>query len=321
MARRPASDVVETHTIDGAIFKIATSTLTHLPAAPAFIRHLRRKGVSAHVAGEYARLAAKALRDGYAASPERITARSERTAVNAYWTWVESAYHERVHPVVLAFADVDMRQALPWLRVGSVVPPSPGKKIPRLLRVAQMDMNPETLEARMIPPEYGWVETDQWTLHVPQSVCAAHTDPCLTCMPVELTPLRLEIIARAFESAYGHRQLGTMDPASYLFGTPPRDGMQAQQNLKAMGEIVALLPPSVLADHVRNLQGYVTGLEDAFRSRLTEGRAAVVVISRELTGRKYGSILQAIREAWEADEEAARVEGLEALAEVPATAS
>jgi hypothetical protein len=321
MSRRPASDVVETHTIDGAVFKIATSTLTHLPSAPAFIRHLRRKGVSAHVAGEYARLAAKALRDGYAASPERITARSERTAVNAYWLWVEGAYHERVHPVIAAFADVDMRRAVSWLRIGSVVPPTPGKKIPRLLKVATMEMNSETLEARMIPPEYGWVDTDQWTLHVPTGPCAAHTDPCLTCMPVELTPLRLEIIARAFEGAYGHRQLGTMDPASYLFGTPPRDGVQAQQNLRAMGEIVALLPPSVLADHVRGLQGYVTGLEDAFRSRLAEGHADVVVISRELTGRKYGSILHAIRQAWEADEEAVRVEGVDALASVPDTTS
>ncbi len=310
MSRRPASDILVPHTIDGVVFKIATSTLTHLPSAPGFIHALVAKGVSAHVAGVYARLAAKVIREGRAGSPETVAAPGERTAINAYWSWVETSYHVRVRNVIRALAHSDVREGIEWLRVGSLVPPTPGKTIPRLTKMPTITLDSTTQAAASTPAEFGWFETSAWTLHVPRSAkVSVHTDPCLDCTPIELTPEQLEAIAAAFQDAWGHRDLQKVPAQCFLFGTPPRSGARTVQEAAAVGRTVALLAPCVLADTITNLHGYVTKDHDAFRSRLTEGEVDVVVISREVAGKRFMGILHAVQLAWEGDAEAVRTAG------------
>jgi len=307
MSRRPASDVVVPYVIAGTTFKIATSTLNAFPGAPAFIKTQLAKGVSGHVAGEYARLIAKVIREGRVGNPELIAERSQRTAINAYWAWVEAAYYVRVQPVIRAFAHSDVREGVEWLRVGSLVPPTPGKKIPRLTKMPTITLDSNTQAAASTAAEFGWFETNAWTLHVPRSAkVPMHTDPCIDCTPIELTPELLEVIAKAFEDAWGHRDLQRVPAECFLFGQPPRSGSRATTQAVSVGKIVALLPPSVLADNVTQLRGYVTEQEDAFRSRLTEGEVDVLVISREAAGKHFAGLLHAVRLAWEADAVAVR---------------
>ena len=299
MSRRPAADVAVPITIDQISFRLATSTLTHLPDAVAFIRAQLHKGISGPVAAEYARLTAKAMRLGYAADPARIISRPERTAVNAYWAWAEHAYHERVTPVLRTFAQHDIRKSLPWLRVGSVVPPREGKQIPRLMQVAQLQLDEETRDAVMTPAQYGWVDAErEWTLHLPHVACPAHQDPCSTCVPVVLTAEQVEVIAAAFEKAWGHRDLTRVPADCLLFGTPPLEGGPAEHKSQALGRIAALIPESALAGTVRQLRGQVTEDVEAFKARLADQNTDVIVISKALAGARLADLLEATRAAW-----------------------
>lgn len=299
MSRRPAADVAVPLTIDQISFRLATSTLTHLPDAAAFIQAQLRKGISPPVAAEYARLTAKAMRLGYAADPSRVISRPERTAVNAYWAWTEGAYHARVTPVLRAFAQHDIRKSLPWLRVGSVVPPRLGKQIPRLTQVAQLKLDEETKEASMTPAQYGWVDAERvWTLHLPPAACPAHQDPCLTCVPVVLTMEQLEVVAAAFEKAWGHRDLHRVPAECPLFGTPPLEGGPAERKAQSLGRVAALIPESALAGAVRQLRGHVTEDVESFRARLADKDTDVIVISKAVAGPHLAALLEATRAAW-----------------------
>jgi len=135
-----------------------------------------------------------------------------------------------------------------------------------------------------------------------------HTDPCLDCAPLELTPELLEVIAKGFEDAYGHRDLARVPAECFLFGQPPRNSARTPDEATAAGRVVALLPRGVLADNITHLRGYVTQQDDAFRSRLAEGQVDVVVISRELAGKRFASLLHEVRLGWEREAAAVRDE-------------
>ncbi len=154
------------------------------------------------------------------------------------------------------------------------------------------------MAADMTPPEYGWVESSAWTLHLPPKPCAFHKDPCLTCTAVELTAPQLEVIAAAFEKAWGHRDPSSVPPECPLFGTPPREGGPADRKTESIGRVVALLPDSALADALRQVRAHVTAAPEAFIDSLSGG-ADVIVISRAAAGARYEAVLGVVREAWD----------------------
>lgn len=281
--------------IDGVPFKLAQSTLTHLPGAELFIASQLAKGVSAPVAAQYARQAAKLLREGRAADAGKISHPVERTAINAYWHWVESSYDARVQPVLRAFTDDHVRRGIKWLRVHSLVGPAPGKKIPRIVKMPQLYLDGDTRTALMTPAEVAWIDTAAVTLHVPTKPVPAHTDPCPDCIPFELEPAQIEVLAVAFERAWGHRDVSRVPADALLFGTPPLEGRTTQTSAEPTERIVALAPASQIADAVTQLRGSVARTPEAFRARLAEG-ADTVIVSRAAAGDElFERVLAALR--------------------------
>jgi len=297
MGRRPASDVAVVIRVDGVSFRVAASTLKYLPDAALFLRHLLGRGVSAAVAGEYARVVAKLVREGLSTDPTRVTRLNERTAIKAYWSWVDTAYDARVQPVLHAITDDHVRKGIKWLRVHSLVGPAAGKKIPRIVRMAQLHLDGGTRTAVMTPAEVAWVETAATTLHVPTTPVPAHQDPCANCVAFELDAMQVETIARAFEKAWGHRDIERVPADAYLFGTPPLEDAPPERGSEPTGRIVALLDSSPLADAITQLRGNVARTTEAFRARLDEGADAVLV-SRGADAARFERAVQALREIY-----------------------
>ncbi len=300
MSRRPASDVAVPTNIDGIIFKLATSTLTHLPDAPAFIRACLHKGVSAGIAAEYARIAAKVFREGRAAEPERLIVPNQRTAINAYWRWADEAYELRTRSVMRAISHDALRKGVSRLRVHSLSAPFEGKKILQMTSFPQLRLDGDTKSIDFRPATQAWVDCPAWTLHVPQSDdVPVHQDPCATCTVIALDLQQVEVVAAAFESAWGHRDLTQVAPGHFLFGRPPREANGPVRETPADGRVVALLMAGPLADAVTHLRGVSTRIPSLFVERLQEAVPDVVMISRAAAGNDLPAMLAAIAKAWE----------------------
>ncbi len=296
MPRRPKADVDIPVTVNGVTYRVATSTMTAIPATPLFLKHLIDRQISTAMAGEYARLAAKLVRDGKT-RPEQLSKPNERTAMNAYWRWIESSYEKRVQAVQIAMAPADLRKAFGWLRVHSISPPFEGKTVPRLTQMPQLYFDAETHAASMEPERYERVPCTSWTLHVPEKETPVHADPCDTCAVYELTPEQLTVIAAAFEDAWGHRDIGRMPPEALLFGTPPMNAERRAQAATETGRVVGLIHPCTLSDHVMAHGGHVADSLPALISRLNDGPADVLVLSRTMIGEeRFDAVVQALGE-------------------------
>lgn len=303
MGRRPASDPSIPHLIQGIPVGIPRSVLDVLPDAAQFAAALLARQVSASMAREYLRLTAKLRREGRLGTPELLVQRTERTAANAYWRWIEDSYAGRTIPVIRAFADEDVRRAITWLRVHSLSPPFEGKTVRRVTRLPTALLNPALRDepgggVRALPIESALFPCDAWTLHVPRSPVAAHRDPCDDCIVVELDAAKLEVLARAFESAWGHRDLTRVPPECYLFGQPPRETKLAAQDPEATGRVVALMPNGALAAALEAFGGSVTQQTTAFTDRVREPVPDVIVISRKAAGAELENVLAAVRSVW-----------------------
>jgi hypothetical protein len=245
---------------------------------------MARGGISASVASQYAKLVARLRKQGRLDQPEKIVHNVEHTAANAYHRWQTESYQERVQPVIRAFAHDDVRQGISWLRVGSISPPFEGKLIPRLTGLGEVRLDAATLSATATPATFGWFPCDKWTLHVPRAACAVHQDPCADCTPIELDAEKLEVIACAFEQAWGHRNLPAVPPECPLFGEPPKDWqVESAPAPIVTGKIVALIPRGAVASALGQLKAAVTDDLASFDARLKEG-ADVLVISRAALG-------------------------------------
>lgn len=275
-------------------------TVRFLPDAPAFLRYLaEERGIAIATACEYARLVAKAKRDGTVNDPNLIRARVEQTAVRAYWKWIEPFYESRVRPVVRALPFA--RGAIGQLRISSLVPPHPGKVIP--------------VKA---PPKFElqWVPSDRWTLHVPQVetpkdgappiTVAPHTDPCESCSALELDDQQLQVIAAVFHAAWGPRTpAGVWPPRDlpaecFLFGQPPQSSVYGHQprDSSRIGRVTALLEGGPLSDLVDSVRGSVTPSNNTFIERLQQHVPDVVVIDRAAAGDRLMEVLEAVASAW-----------------------
>lgn len=277
-----------TITVGGLSFTFRASLLESFPEARAFIEDLQaRASVSPSVMSLYVRLVARLRKQGRLDQPEKIVHNTERTAANAYHRWRGESYQARVQAVIRAFANDDVRRGIGWLRVGSVRPPVPGKVVPRLTGMGEIQLDTATLSANATPATFDWFPCDQWTLHVPRAEVATHEDPCLNCTSIELDAAKLEAIASAFEKAWGHRDIHLVPPECLLFGEPPKDWqVESAPAAEPTGKIVALVPRGAVASALSALRGAVTDDISAFDVRLKEG-ADVIVVSRSLLGDEH----------------------------------
>jgi len=286
----------------------APGTLEALPDAQEFLLGLMGRGtVSLPIAAHYVRLAARLKRQGRLNMPAAITHNTERTAANAYWRWVSESYTARLSPVLRAFAKSDfVRTAYTWIRVHALVPPViPGKdvkRIPRLTSFGHSSLDPVTREVVVHEaPRVEWVPTTAWTLHVPHKPAPPHEDPCPDCAVIELDDkgVQLQVLATAFESAWGHRDLSRVPADALLFGAPPREDAQVvERTVAPAGRIVALMPPSQLANDVERLGGSVVRELDMFAARAREVVPDAVVISRASAGARLEDVLAVVRAVW-----------------------
>jgi hypothetical protein len=280
-------------------FNFTSRALEGFPEAPAFLGALLdRGGVSPRIACEYVRLAARLKRQGRLSDPNNQH-RVEGTAANAYWRWAGESYAQRVQPVIRALPQVDLKRALPYLRRAALIPPFEGKLVPRMVAPAQAVLDAETRTATVAPPTFNMVPCSDWTLHVPAKPVPAHADPCLTCMTVDLSVEHVEIIANAFEQAWGHRQLEKVPPDCLLFGEPPRAYTGESIVLAKAGRIVALCEPGAAAEALNTIGAKVTMDVDSFLARLAEG-ADSVFISRAAAG-DLGTcthVISAVKNQW-----------------------
>jgi hypothetical protein len=246
-------------------------------------------------AREYARLAAKARRNGVINTPDLIAVRPERTAVNAYWKWIEGHYDARVERVLGVISDSWLRENIGQLRVGSLVAPFDGKAIPEhgLLLGAPIEQQPVT-----------WRDCSKWTLHVPrksrqQDAVGPHKDPCESCHAIELDDAQLGVVAEAFYRAWGaDARPESLDPQCFLFGQPPLTSIYAKKSDgPPIGRIVGLCDQRPIVDFVDRAQGSTTVQVNAFLDRV-QAIPDVVVISRSAAGKRLDEVLDAVRAAW-----------------------
>lgn len=282
-------------TVGGIAFSFNDHALDGFPEARAFLTDVMARGsVSAPVAKQYVLLAARLNRHGRLGDPAKLTHNVERTAANAYWRWQGEAYAERVTPVVRAIASADLTAGVSWLRRSSLVPPFEGKAVPRVTSMGGIQLDAGTQQAVTTAPTVGWLPCSTWTLHVPRSASSVvHADPCAACAPIELSSEQLELIAVAFEKAWGHRDLGRVPAESLLFGQPPRESVGTVQ-LQTSGKIVALLGPGALASAITGLGGSVTTEASAFTMRLKEGVDAVLVSKDALGNERFADAVESL---------------------------
>ena len=293
MPRRPANDPTIAVQVEGRTVSLATSTLEHLPNAAAFIAALLRRRLSLPMAREYARLAAKLKREGQINHLALLSRRNERTAANAYWTWIAESYTVRVTPVIRALQQYDVRQRIGFIRRHSLVPPFEGKRVPRLTRWPRLALDGDTRSIAYDPGETTMAPCGSWTLHVPPRALPAHSDPCMDCTVIELTEAQLYVIAEAFKSAWGHCDLNRVPPECPLFGQPPPEGDVPVVDAEGVGRTVALMPTSALSNAIENVGGSVTPQVETFLARL-EG-ADSVLISKKLVAERRDEVVAAVR--------------------------
>lgn len=257
-------------TARSATFTFTEKAIAGFPEVVPFLEHLLDRGVSPSVAASYVKLAARLKRQGRITAPEKLTHNVEATAANAYWRWAAESFAKRVEPVITAIPQVNMRVALPRLRVGSLVGPIPGKVVPRMTAMPQVHLNPETRQATSTAAAFAWTPCTNWTLHVPPAPCEPHVDPCPTCAVVDLTEAQVAIIASAFEQAWGHRNINMVPFAYPLFGEAPRS-YDGRPSVKPIGRIIALCEPGAVADALRGLGAHVAGEVPAFLALAREG--------------------------------------------------
>jgi hypothetical protein len=199
--------------------------------------------------------------------------------------------------VMYRLTNAHVRECVASLRVGSLVPPYPGKLIPRKtfnpalcppLGAPEPFTGQAPRPSLPLPPNVGveitWHPTAAWTLHCPVSTKSdtPHKDPCLDCVAYELVEEQLQVIAKAFYDAWGPQDIGSMPPECYLFGQPPPASpySHAARKLGAAGHVVALLDRGPLADDIEQFGGSVTSSVDAFLVRMRERTPDVIVLDR-----------------------------------------
>jgi hypothetical protein len=297
----PARKLV-TITVREHPFRFTPKLVEDFPELRPFLTHLLDAGrVSSHIAEMYVKLVGRLRRQGRLADIDLIHHRNERTAANAFVKWQIETYAARVRTVTRAFPNHKLLERIRFLRRHSISPPFPGKMLPTL---ALPDVIEGSLADRLqspidLKPKIAWVPADdRWSLHVPQSFVSPHDDPCPDCTAIDIDAVQLEVIARAFEDAWGHRELYTVPPETYLFGTPPPEGTDLTVAEKSKGEkAVAVVEfGTVRADDMARVGVNVVAVEH-FGARLAEG-AEGVYISRAACGVELGNVLGEVWKAW-----------------------
>ncbi len=284
-----------TLTVDGYAYTFTKRALEGLPEAHGFLANLLARGkVSAANAVYYVKLVARLRRLGRLNTPEALVHRVEKTAANAFWRWCGESYAARVRPVLDALNNGDVRIGYRWLRRGSLVPSYPGKVIQWRMLPIPVKPGESPMPARTIAEE----PCSTWTLHVPKKATTpVHSDPCPDCTCVKLTAEQVEVIAQAFESAWGHRNLDTVPAECFLFGTPPIDSKLDNPNMST-ARTVAIAPDGALTMALEQLGASVSRDDLAFidRARAAD-TAAVVVDFRVVKPDRIDAVLAVVREA------------------------
>ena len=280
-------------------YTFTAKSIEDFPEANAFLDGLVARGSIAVAACVlYVKLAAKLRRTGRLHQPETLANRTERTAARAYWKWVRENYDLRVRPVLTAFSNSDLRRGIQLLRVSSIVPPSPDKKLYRRTLV-------------MTHPGPGHVQQpdyvidacpDLWTLHVPIDASTPwHNDPCIDqCDVVKVsTPEQLEAVRIAIEKAWGHSDLSKLPRDAFLFGQPPISEAPIDDTTSA--HIVALTDRhSKIGGAIEALGGSYAIQPDVFATRLQGDQPADVVVI-DFSTTPYANaeaVLIAVHTAW-----------------------
>jgi hypothetical protein len=286
----------------GQTYTFPPRTIDDFSDAAGFLTGLLDRGrVASHVAKTYVQTVARLRRAGRLADLSLLHNRIERTAANAYLRWYAEAYAARVAPVVHAFASkLPNKNAVRWLRVHALVPPFEGKTTAVRTPAPPDPAAWEKVRAGVVMPAQEMVVTlrpsHAYTLHVPAKLGAAHVDPCDTCHTIELTAADLEVLAVAFESAWGHRDINKVPRDAYLFGEPPPEA--ASEVVKDKGEKIAALAMSgVTGDELARIGAAVARDVEGFVARLMEG-ADGVYLSKSACGVQLVNVLDAVAAAW-----------------------
>ena len=288
-------------TVGDTTLTFSKTVFVDLPDARAFLDGVAARGVSVSVAAHYAKIVARLKRSGRLADPDRLAHNVERTAARAYHRWKAEAYADRLAPVIRAFKRDDLRRAIKWLRRGSLVPPYEGKTIftqrtpmDAQVALAQGGLDRVTGAIHFTTPPRT-VPCTTWTLHVPEKPVPAHTDPCEDCVAVEVSDQQLQIIAAAFEQAWGHRDLNAVPAESLLFGEPPAEDVVVGDG--KFETCAALIGPGPVSEALSGVRAKVARDPDSFLARLSEG-ANGVYLSRDACGDRLQEVLAAIWSAW-----------------------
>lgn len=293
MPNSPSNTV--TLTVNGAAYTFTKRALEGFPEAHGFLSALIARGrVSPANAAYYVKLVARFRRQGRLNIPEALIQRVEKTAANAYWRWCGETYAARVRPVLAALKNDDVLAGHRWLRRGSLVPASEGK-------IIQWRMLPVPTKPGESPQPQRTIAEEPcsvWTLHVPRKATTpVHTDPCPDCACVKLTLEQVEVIATAFENAWGHRNLAAVPAECFLFGTPPIDS-KVETQLASTARIVAVVPDGALAAALEQLGASVSRESLAFADRVQAVDTAVVVIDfRAVKPDQIDAVFLAVRAA------------------------
>lgn len=281
----------------GVAFTFQAGLIAGFPEARAFLETLIAREVSPPVASQYVKLAGRLRKQGRLNQPEQLVHNVERTAANAYHRWRRETYEGIVRDMIRGFANDDLRRGIGWLRRSSLVHPYEGKVIRVVAGVPQLQLDTETQQAVAVPATFADVPCTVWTLHVPRSAVPVHTDPCADCVVIELDGAKLELVAQAFERAWGHRDLTKLPPESPLFGEPPPISEDAAHvaAVKPGGKIVALLPAGALAGVLNNLGAVVSDRPEVFAARAAEG-ADVLIVGRDGLGdERFADAVESLR--------------------------
>lgn len=268
----------------GTPFTVSSKLVAQFPDARAFLTHLLGREVSPAVAIHYVKLVARLKHQQRLDDPDTIVHAPERTAANAYRRWRADTYAQHLKPVRAAFGRLMFSpDAITWLRRHALVAPYAGKTIPLKGLDTRGDFRPSIT----------WQPCDTWTLHVPDKPCEPHVDPCETCAVLQLDAQQLDVIAKAFEGVWGHKDLAAVPPDVFLFGEAPAETLSVEQIEKS----VTLVAPGALSNALSNVRSRVTRDVDSFLASFAEG-AEGVYVSREACGDRLQEVLTAVWNTW-----------------------
>lgn len=280
----------------GRTFSFPQRSLEGFADAHGFVRWLaERGGVSTANAIYYVKLAARLKRTGRLGQPDALQHRVERTAARAYWKWIRETYDDRVSPVLRAFSNADVTRGIRRLRRSSLVPPYPEKVLYRRLLPVPPKIGEQPRIQRTIAEDPC---PDKWTLHVPiKDGVPAHSDPCPDCIYVEVSPEQLDVIAKAFERAWGHRQLDGVPADAFLFGQPPIELIRARAEVAK--RVVGLVKDndSACAGAIDSIGGSTTPQLDVFATRVV-GATAVLIDFEAVPPDHIDHVLTLVRAAF-----------------------